>query len=149
VFYFTEGWADADGGNESCLLFSNVLLLREQTECLPPSYGSSRCAQWDEGLSWCSDESYCSLPWCYVDRDTCRSADVDIQRSLAFPGLALLFFSYQTCAMPGTAVTSTHDFTRGTTFEYTLAMLRAHEIRVRHVWPSPHWTSRPTTSSTR
>jgi len=69
-----------------------------QQYCYNRSYGLKTCQQWDKGLvPYCqnNEQSFCNLPWCYVDGSNCSIAKKD---SLYFPGVNLQY-SYATCGV--------------------------------------------------
>lgn len=67
----------------------------------PVGYGSSECRDWDalrDECSAASPPSWCSLNWCYVDRDVCMGSSMYVRRSIEFPASDNLYYSWETCA---------------------------------------------------
>jgi len=75
------------------------------TYCYPAGYGSNGCQAYDasghappHACGGTSPPSWCSWSWCYVDKQTCRTSEMDLQGSLQFVGLqGTLYWSYLTC----------------------------------------------------
>jgi len=66
--------------------------------CYNRSFGLQTCQQWDKGLvPYCenNEQSFCNLPWCYVDASNCSIAK---KKSLYFPDVHLEY-SYATCGV--------------------------------------------------
>jgi len=76
------------------------LELADDDVCVPVSYGSTICDTWDQDIPECqasSPPAHCNQPWCYVDPIVCRTASTGYRRSVYFPDVDGLFFSYATC----------------------------------------------------
>ncbi|KAL7531863.1 hypothetical protein ACHAXR_004282, partial [Thalassiosira sp. AJA248-18] len=99
----------------------NGVLLTVSGPCVPYSYGSGGCLQYEmmyDPVCQITDESYkipdyCTQPWCYVDRNSCLATSERVYRSIYFhydSGVDLImqliwphcvsiiqFYSYTTC----------------------------------------------------
>jgi len=67
-----------------------------QQYCYNNTFGLEACKQWDADMvPYCqnNEQSFCNLPWCYVDRSNCSLAK---KKSLNFPDIDL-HYSYATC----------------------------------------------------
>ena len=94
------------GANRSELLVA-ITRANPPLYVYPPDYGSTLCDTWDatlepycvnaDGSSVEAPASYCPKAWCYVDLQACKRSEHDVSRSLRFPELGTLHFSYGTC----------------------------------------------------
>ena len=77
------------------------LQLSDSQQCISPQYGSSTCTTHDQNLPECaavaSPPAHCAEPWCYVNHTRCRSGSQGYERSVYFPEIEDLFYSYATC----------------------------------------------------
>ena len=72
----------------------------------------SGCGKWGERTPWtsCSQDGvpladaplWCSVPWCYVDVESCRQTSAAVTRSVMFTSSTLgldLYYSYELCSI--------------------------------------------------
>jgi hypothetical protein len=80
--------------------------------CYELDYGSAQCKSWDVGKNpHCVPDptgktalpSWCTQPWCYVDRETCKRSPNALYLSNNIFAREL-YYSYDTCASNATRV---------------------------------------------
>jgi len=108
----------------------------------PVGYGSGECRTWDSFRQEClarSPPSWCTQTWCYVGLTSCFHSRIYYRRSLDFPLVNGLYYSYSTCSssQPSSAYL---DYRASTA-------LAGQDVRVSvpYSWPPYYYKRDPTT----